>query len=169
MKFPIHPQNNQQRQQWMALLARSSVGQLEASLRPYLELSHQMLKEPQTGLIMVQGRMGATGQRFNMGEMTVCRCVLQVEISTQTPTNHQQVGVAYIKGGLKRHAFLAAFADALLQEPAYFSILQQSLLTPILDLLNQQSQMKMSKTLSSRVEFFTVARQSAGMSDEQSA
>ena len=169
MKFPIHPQNNQQRRQWMSLLARSSVEQLEASLLPHLELPHQMLKEPQTGLLMVQGRMGATGQRFNMGEMTVCRCVLQVSIPAQTQTSRIQVGVAYIKGSQKRHAFLAAFADALLQDPEYFPILQKDILMPILELLNHHSQTKMNQTLSSKVEFFTVARQSTGISDEQVA
>ena len=34
---------------------------------------HDLLRAPQTGTVMVRGRIGGTGAPFNLGEMTVTR------------------------------------------------------------------------------------------------
>ena len=36
------------------------------------------LRRPETGAVMVRGRMGGTGAPFNLGEMTVTRCSLTI-------------------------------------------------------------------------------------------
>jgi alpha-D-ribose 1-methylphosphonate 5-triphosphate synthase subunit PhnG len=155
-------QINSHRQRWMALLARAPLEYLEARLEPYLQLPFIILKAPQTGLIMAQGRIGGTGDRFNLGEVSATKCVLQLEISSQSSQEIPKMGVAYVLGGNQRHAFLAAFADALLQEPDYFDELNHKLLQDLESLLGEQQQTRLNRTLSTKVDFFTVARQSSG-------
>jgi len=69
--------------------------------------SFAWLKEPQRGAAMVRARAGGTGMTFNLGEMTVTRCVIQLETG--------EIGVAYVAGRSRRHATLAAIFDAMLQ------------------------------------------------------
>ena len=64
------------------------------------------------------GRTGGTGTRFNVGEMTVTRCAVQLEGGA--------VGVAYVRGRDRRHAELAALLDALLQDPARHDALDET-------------------------------------------
>ena len=79
---------------WMALLARAPLPLLEQYLAPHLSNQSQWLRRPETGLMMVQGRAGGTGERFNLGEITVTRCTLRLgDAAGNTP-----VGVAYVLG-----------------------------------------------------------------------
>ena len=56
------------RAQWMALLARAPMGLLESALHEHATRPARWLRVPQTGLMMVQGRAGGTGERFNLGQ-----------------------------------------------------------------------------------------------------
>ncbi len=68
------------RQRWMSVLAKASPADLEARWRSLGEaLSWACLRRPETGMVMVRGRAGGTGQRFNLGEMTVTRCAVALE------------------------------------------------------------------------------------------
>ena len=99
------------RPEWMALLARAPQNLLDGALPASSGAAPQWLRKPETGLMMVQGRAGGTGERFNLGEITVTRCALRLAgADAQAP-----VGVAYVVGRDHRQAQLAAMADALLQ------------------------------------------------------
>ena len=100
------------RPEWMALLSRAPLPVLEQALADQAGAPLQWLRKPETGLYMVQGRAGGTGERFNLGELTVTRCALRVG------GEDGAVGVAYVMGRNHRQAQLAAVADALLQDPA---------------------------------------------------
>jgi alpha-D-ribose 1-methylphosphonate 5-triphosphate synthase subunit PhnG len=108
---------------------------------------------------MVQGRAGGTGQRFNLGEMTVTRCALRVG------GEDSAVGVAYVMGRNHRQAQLAAVADALLQDPARHDALDGALLQPVRQHLALQQAQRAARAQSTQVDFFTVARES-GTPDE---
>ncbi len=69
---------------------------------------YTFVRRPEVGLVMVRGRAGGTGLRFNLGEMPVARCSVRLADGT--------VGHAYVGGRSLRHAELAAVFDALLQE-----------------------------------------------------
>ena len=69
------------RRDWLSILARSAPDRL-AQLLPDLP-DHALLRAPETGTVMVQGRIGATGAPFNVGEMTVTRCALRLPCGTQ--------------------------------------------------------------------------------------
>ncbi|MGV3678617.1 MAG: phosphonate C-P lyase system protein PhnG [Acidovorax sp.] len=152
------------RAHWMALLARAPVGILEPALQAHAALPARWLRAPETGLMMVQGRAGGTGERFNLGEITVTRCALRVQPSEDADAT---VGVAYVLGRSHRQVQLAALADALLQDPALQAALDASLLDPIRRHLVQAQSERQARAASTRVDFFTVARESGGTNGEE--
>jgi alpha-D-ribose 1-methylphosphonate 5-triphosphate synthase subunit PhnG len=89
----------------MAILAGADVALLEAA---FAALSPpptwQRLRGPETGMVMVRGRMGGEGRAFNLGEMTVTRCAVALADG--------RIGHAYLAGRDHRRAELAAVLDA---------------------------------------------------------
>ncbi|MDG5975752.1 phosphonate C-P lyase system protein PhnG [Hydrogenophaga taeniospiralis CCUG 15921] len=157
------PERSLSRPGWMALLARAPLEVLEAALGPHDQAAPRWLRTPETGLMMVQGRAGGTGERFNLGEVTVTRCALRLPgASQQAP-----VGVAYVMGRSHRHAQLAALADALLQDPSQQPVLEAKLLQPVREHLAHEQVQRQQRVQSTKVEFFTVARESGGADDEE--
>jgi alpha-D-ribose 1-methylphosphonate 5-triphosphate synthase subunit PhnG len=152
------------RQQWMALLARAPVDLLEPALGAHASAAPQWLRVPETGLMMVQGRAGGTGERFNLGEVTVTRCALRLPAAG---LGHAAVGVGYVMGRSHRHARLAAIADAMLQDPAQHAALDAALLEPVRSHLAQRRAERQARAQSTKVEFFTVARESGGIEDDE--
>ncbi len=149
-----------QRAAWIALLARAPLDLLEAGLADHQTLAVHWLRRPETGLMMVQARAGGNGARFNLGEVTVTRATLRLaERSAATA-----VGVSYVLGRSHRHAELAALADALLQLPEQRAAVQRRVLVPVGAWLEQEVRARAARTASTRVDFFTVARQ-AGQGD----
>jgi alpha-D-ribose 1-methylphosphonate 5-triphosphate synthase subunit PhnG len=149
------------RAQWMATLARAPLDLLEPALGAHAQSTPQWLRAPETGLVMVQGRAGGTGERFNVGEVTVTRCALRLGDAGAA------VGVAYVLGRSHRHAQLAAVADALLQDPAQQAVLNTQLLVPVRRHLALQRAQRHARAQSSKVEFFTVAREAGGADAEE--
>lgn len=150
-----------ERQKWMALLARAPQPLLDDALTAHDGAQPQWLRRPETGLMMVQGRAGGTGERFNLGEVTVTRCALRLaQAADDAP-----VGVAYVLGRNHRQAHMAAVADALLQDPAQRADLEVTLLAPVRrHLLHQQAQ-RHARAQTTKVDFLTVARE-AGDGEE---
>jgi alpha-D-ribose 1-methylphosphonate 5-triphosphate synthase subunit PhnG len=148
----------QERQSWMALLARAPQPLLDAALAEHHHLQPQWLRRPETGLMMVQGRVGGTGERFNLGEVTVTRCALRLStVAADAP-----VGVSYVLGRNHRQAQLAAVADALLQDPAQHAALEASLLSPLREHLQAQQAARHARAQTTKVDFLTVAREAGG-------
>jgi alpha-D-ribose 1-methylphosphonate 5-triphosphate synthase subunit PhnG len=148
----------QARQSWMALLARAPQPLLDAALAEHHDTQPQWLRRPETGLMMVQGRVGGTGERFNLGEVTVTRCALRLStVAADAP-----VGVSYVLGRNHRQAQLAAVADALLQDPAQHAALEASLLTPLREHLQSQQTARHARAQTTKVDFLTVAREAGG-------
>ncbi|RPJ45341.1 MAG: phosphonate C-P lyase system protein PhnG [Betaproteobacteria bacterium] len=149
-----------ERQRWIKLLARAPQPMLEAGLATVPGQPRTWLRRPETGLLMVQGRVGGTGNRFNVGEITVTRCALRLSGGT--------CGVAYVQGRSHSRAEMVALADALLQVDQFRPILEASLLARITAFLDSESAAMTRKAQSTRVDFFTVARESGG-SDAEAA
>jgi alpha-D-ribose 1-methylphosphonate 5-triphosphate synthase subunit PhnG len=145
------------RQSWMALLARAPQPLLDAALAEHTHSQPQWLRRPETGLMMVQGRVGGTGERFNLGEVTVTRCALRLNTAADAP-----VGVSYVLGRNHRQAQLAAVADALLQDPTQHAALEANLLTPLREHLQAQRAARHARAQTTKVDFLTVAREAGG-------
>jgi alpha-D-ribose 1-methylphosphonate 5-triphosphate synthase subunit PhnG len=146
---------NAERRNWMELLARAPLPMLESWMRWVTESGsipgRLWLRRPEIGLVMLRGRAGGAGERFNLGEMTVTRCVLRVESG--------EVGVAYVRGRSQRHAEIAALADGLLQSPAWHETVMRRLVDPIRAHLEADVARKRRQARATRVEFFTLARE----------
>lgn len=146
-----------QRRAWMALLARAPAELLERAVGAHAG-DVRWLRRPETGLMMVQGRAGGTAERFNLGEITVTRCVLRLAAAQPQAA----VGVAYVLGRSHRQAQLAAVADALLQVPAWQADVEASLLQPVRQHLRERAAQARRRAQNTRVEFFTMAREAGG-------
>ena len=67
------------RQERMRLLALASVERLEAGLSAITPPDYEVVRGPETGLVMIRGRVGNTGGAFNMGEALATRCVVSLK------------------------------------------------------------------------------------------
>ena len=135
------------RKAWMGLLARAKPAQL-AALLPEIP-AHDLLRAPEIGAVMVRGRMGGTGQPFNLGEMTVTRCALRLTSGA--------VGHAHVQGRDKGHAVRAAVVDALMQTDQA-EALRVAVLAPLQAEEAARRATRAAKAAATRVEFFTLVR-----------
>lgn len=139
-----------QRQAWLSLLAKAPavrLGELFASLPDVPE--HSWLRPPESGGVMVRGRMGGTGAPFNLGEMTVTRCSLQLAEGA--------VGHAYVQGRDKQKAERVAVLDALLQGNRADEV-SQAVLEPLKQEMADAKISRAAKAASTKVDFFTMVR-----------
>lgn len=144
-------QSLQQRQRWMSVLAHSQPAEVRSHWQALnLNPVYHSLRAPEIGLTQLLGRMGATGRRFVLGDMTVTRAVVQLANGGQ--------GYSYIAGRDKAHAELCALIDALLQQPGSHELLQQQLIEPLAALQQEQHQLRARAVAASRVDFFTLVR-----------
>lgn len=136
------------RQRWMGVLARAGqqLPRFEAAL---MDADYHLIRAPEVGMTLVRGRMGGTGAAFNLGEMTVTRCVVRL--------GDGRTGYSYVAGRDKRHAELAALADAHLQGAQ-----QQHWLSELIEPLAAEQQASRARadadTATTQVEFFTLVR-----------
>ena len=139
------------RQRWMGLFAKADIDFLERSWAALsTKPNYQVLRRPESGLVMVRGRAGGTGQPFNMGEMTVTRCTIRL--------GDGPVGHGYVAGRDSRHAELAALFDALMQDERTGEALEASILGPIEERIAAKRRQKAAKTAATKVDFFTLVR-----------
>lgn len=135
----------------MSVLALASGAELETRWRTVADaMPHRMLRPPETGLVMVRARAGGTGMRFNLGEMTVTRCAVELEGGA--------IGVAYVRGRDPRHAELAALCDGLLQDSRRREALELAVVEPLARAQAERRRAAAARVAPSRVEFFTMVR-----------
>jgi alpha-D-ribose 1-methylphosphonate 5-triphosphate synthase subunit PhnG len=133
----------------MAVLARASQTELQAIVTAATAPKYEILKVPEIGSVMIEGRAGGAGRRFNLGEATVTRCVVRIDGGV--------MGHAYALGRDKQKATLAALLDAVLQVepeggPAHAGIAR---------LAAEQASRRATasrKAAATKVEFFTLVR-----------
>lgn len=139
------------RQAWMGLLAKAPPARLQALLDAHLPAlpAHALLRAPETGTVMVEGRSGGTGTPFNLGEMTVTRCTARLDTG--------QTGHAHVQGRDKGHALRAALVDALMQGPDA-TALRTAVLDPLAAEAAARARTRAARAAATKVEFFTLVR-----------
>ncbi|NDV97785.1 phosphonate C-P lyase system protein PhnG [Salipiger sp. PrR002] len=147
MKTP--EQETEARRGWMGLLARAPAERLAALMEGAALPRFDWLRVPETGGVMVRGRMGGTGAPFNMGEMTVTRCALRL--------GSGEVGHAHVQGRDRSHAERAALVDALMQGPRADEM-QAQVLTPLATEEAARRDARAAKAAATKVDFFTMVR-----------
>lgn len=142
------------RQRWLALLARATRAELDAALAQCPDAPDFVwLRPPQTGLALVQGRVGGSGERFNLGETTMTRCTLRQQDGT--------VGTGYVLGRDVERAARVARLDALLQHERHRAALSAGALQDIASRLASAQAEQAARVDASRVEFFTMVREAS--------
>lgn len=138
------------RKAWMSVLAKAPAGRLAALWeKAGLAPAHSLLRAPEQGAVMVQGRAGATGAPFNLGEMTVTRCAAKLSDGT--------VGHGYVQGRDRVKATTAALVDALMQTDSA-PMVRAAILTPLSREAQRAAETRAAKAAATKVEFFTLVR-----------
>jgi alpha-D-ribose 1-methylphosphonate 5-triphosphate synthase subunit PhnG len=138
------------RRRWMGILAKARPEEVDACWsRLGGPPAYDLLRRPETGLVMVRGRVGGDGPAFNLGEMAVTRCSVRLADGT--------VGHAWIAGRAAAQAEQAAVIDALLQGSGGHGALADELHR--LDLAHAARRDDSArKAAATRVDFFTMVR-----------
>ncbi len=148
---PLPSPDTEARRLWMGLLARATREELEEAWRGLDPAPvYAFLRRPETGLAMVRGRTGGTGEPFNLGEMTMSRCAVRLIGTT---------GLAFVAGRDLRRAELAAVFDALLQDAAKRARIETTLVAGIAERLAGERAARSAEVAATRVNFFTLARE----------
>ncbi|GGB39318.1 protein phnG [Roseibium aquae] len=111
---------------------------------------YDFVRPPETGLVMVRGRTGGSGQPFNLGEATVTRCVVRLAGG--------QTGHAYVLGRHKTKAVHAAVCDALWQCETSRPLVMASVLQPLKTRQEAEAARLAAETAATKVDFFTMVR-----------
>lgn len=139
------------RQRWMSVLAKADWSELAPLFAVRDDKpDYRFLRAPETGLVMLRGRMGGTGNPFNMGEATVTRCA----VTTQTGI----AGHSYVMGRNQAHAEAAAVLDAMLQDQATHDVVEHDVIAPLEQAAQARRQSDASRSAATKVEFFTMVR-----------
>jgi alpha-D-ribose 1-methylphosphonate 5-triphosphate synthase subunit PhnG len=142
------------RQRYLAILARATSAELEAAkllLGEIGEVHH--VRPAEVGMSMLRGRIGGTGDAFNLGEATVTRCALRV--------GRSPLGVGCTLGRERRKAELIALLDSLLQDLGRSAFIQREVVDVMAQRQSAQAQAARQAAESSKVEFFTFVRGAA--------
>ncbi|NVD39886.1 phosphonate C-P lyase system protein PhnG [Ensifer sp. HO-A22] len=138
------------RKEGMRLLARASFEELNTAWAAIADKPDvSPVRGPETGLVMVRGRIGGGGDAFNLGEATVSRAT--VRLSTG------EIGHGQLLGTDKQRARLAAIFDALFQrDPDRAAV--EALHRQIAARIEAEDRRTAEETAATRVDFFTMVR-----------
>ncbi|MCE1235965.1 MAG: phosphonate C-P lyase system protein PhnG [Hyphomicrobiales bacterium] len=131
-------------------LAAAATGEELAAVRALAPAGVTDLRAPETGLVMVRGRMGGDGAPFNLGEATVTRAAVRLPSGT--------TGFGHLLGRDRARARDAAILDALWVEGRARDRLEIDVLSPIRRRLDAESAKLAAETGATRVDFFTLVR-----------
>ena len=135
----------------MAVLARSTNARLqEFWARLGVAPAYRLLRGPELGLVMLRGRIGGTGECFNIGEATVTRASVMLEDGS--------VGHAMMLGREPAKAELSAVIDAVCQDAGMAAHVDANLIEPISLELRAADETRHAQTAATRVDFFTMVR-----------
>ncbi len=141
----------QKRRAVMAVLAESDAAEIAHLLEALAPLpAHEDLRAPVNGLVMIRGRIGGDGARFNLGEATVSRAVVRLADS--------EMGFGYVLGRDRAKARLIALCDALVQTAAYAAALESKVIAPLRADLEAQRDARARQVAATKVDFFTMVR-----------
>ena len=138
------------RKHLMDVLARATLSELEDA---YTTLSAQPtvspVRGPETGLIMLRGRIGAGGAPFNLGEATVSRATIRLSTG--------EIGHGQCLGGDRNKARMIAIFDALAQRSEHAPLVG-GLVAFVSERLTIEDRQLAEETAATRVDFFTMVR-----------
>ena len=141
---------NESRKQWLSYLATADENYL-ISLWDNLnmKIEYNWLREPEIGSIMVQGKAGATGDNFNVGEVTITRGSLNVDEKIQ--------GNGSVQGKKKYKTKMSVLGNPLIKTEKK-KIIKRNIIDKLIKYKNNKRNEILSKTEATKVDFFTLVR-----------
>jgi alpha-D-ribose 1-methylphosphonate 5-triphosphate synthase subunit PhnG len=139
-----------QRKAAMAVLAHSDTAEIAAHLDRLALPAHDVLREPEHGLVMVRGRIGGDGAPFNLGEATMSRAAVRLASG--------EVGFGYTLGRDREKARMIALCDALVQSDEFAGAVETSVIAPLRAAMLARRREKSAQTAATRVDFYTMVR-----------
>lgn len=154
MTDPISPHAKDgvaDRQRVMRILALADAALLEKSYEAFAQKPDwQFARRPETGLVMVRGRIGGGGAPFNLGEMSVTRAAVTLKSG--------ETGHAYVAGRNQRKAAIAAFFDAAFQNPGLKPRVETEIVAPLASQIAESEALTRRQAAATKVDFFTMVR-----------
>ena len=142
--------DNVARARRMSLLARATRDELQDALAGLPDAgTAKPVRGPETGLIMLRGRIGGGGNAFNLGEATVTRATVRLSCGI--------IGHSQRLGTDRDAARLAAIADALAEAGRHAERIED-LLQVIATRIDAEARQQAEETAATRVDFFTLVR-----------
>ena len=139
------------RRLWLSVLAKAPANRLEELFETLPEQpTWSTIRPAETGMVMVRGRLGGDGNRFNLGEMTMTRGAVRL--------GNGVTGLGYVQGRSRRHAELTAVLDAMLQSTETNSVVSARIIEPLAREQRDARDIRARKAAATKVEFFTMAR-----------
>jgi alpha-D-ribose 1-methylphosphonate 5-triphosphate synthase subunit PhnG len=143
------------RRSWLAVLAKATLVELEAAWAALPDPPRwRLLRPTETGLALVRGRIGGSGRKFNLGEMTMSRAAVQLVVEGEPAV----IGFGHVAGRQLRRAELVALFDALLQTPSRRDAIAATVVAPLAARQQEARAALAAKLAPSKVEFLTVVR-----------
>ena len=140
-----------ERRRWLSILAKAKAGEVVAAWDSLAERpAFRALRAPEIGMVMVRGRMGGTGDAFNVGEMTVTRAAVRLDSG--------ETGLSYVAGRDRRHAEIAAAVDAMMQSPRLRPAVEGAVVARLADAQARRRDTAARKAAATKVDFFTMVR-----------
>ena len=144
--------STERRRRWLSILAKAPGSRLQTLWQAIdSPPAYTVLRRPEIGLVMVQGRISGTGAPFCAGEMTVTRAAVRLDSG--------EMGFGYVGGRDTRHAETAAVIDALGQRAEWTAKLDTGILTPLAQEAEARHRLIAARAAATKVDFFNVARE----------
>ncbi len=144
-------QERRERKRVTDLLAQAERDELERAWEALpSKPAAQPVRGPETGLVMVRGRIGGGGSPFNLGEVTMTRATIRLASGT--------IGHAHALGTDREKARLSAIFDALWQQSATREFVEKAILQPVAGRIASYDRKRAEETAATRVDFFTMVR-----------
>jgi len=134
----------------MEVLANADASRLERVWEEWAEKPEVIaVRGPETGLVMIRGRIGGGGAPFNLGEASISRATVRLGTG--------EIGFGQTLGLTPRKAELAAIFDALGQRPDSRNAID-TLVADLERRIVTADETMRRETAATRVDFFTMVR-----------
>jgi alpha-D-ribose 1-methylphosphonate 5-triphosphate synthase subunit PhnG len=140
------------RRRALASFADATAQELGAAFEAFAAACNAVdLRPAEVGLVMLRGRIGGDGPRFNVGEATIARAIIRMPCG--------RIGYGQRLGRDTQAARAAAVLDALWQDREYRDQIEARVLGPIRARVAADRKTSNARAAATRVEFFTMARE----------
>lgn len=145
-----HATSQISRRDAMSVLAHAPTERILACFEALYVPSYEMARQPESGLVMVRGRIGGDGAPFNLGEASVSRAAVRLASG--------ELGFGYVLGRDGEKARLIALCDALIQNSGLKADVEQKVIAPLRRELEGARSRQAAETAATRVDFYALVR-----------